>query len=224
MSEEVENVDIEETIEHETELAERVNKLEEGQDLTALLSDAEIMAVIEAKQAGKKVKVEIEEPKPEPSVVDKAKELVKDLPKDDPNRDAVSQLAKLFDEKLTPLVERLDAVEGHASAGAKKEINVEIAKAQERFSDFDEFRSEMVDLSKAFPELTIPELYIIAKNRKGKLDLADPTTFTEKPASNTVERRNPTNKPSKDRPKGRKGRSAMVTEALGRIDFSDVGG
>jgi len=219
MSDPVEVIE-EEIIEHE--LDERVEKLEQNSDLTNLLSDPDVMAVLEAKQAGKKVTVETVEPEPKPTVEEKAKDLVKDLPEDDPNRGIIGHLAKLLEDQIGPITERLEAVEGHAVEGAQKEILAEVTKAREKFSDFDEFKTEMVQLSKELPNLKIPELYIIAKSRKGGLDLANPVTFTEKPASNTAARRNPTTKPVK-RPPGRKGRSAMLKEALDGQDFSDLG-
>ena len=223
MSEETEVIETgEEVIEHDVELNERVDELEKGgKDLMTLLSDQEIMQVIEAKQAGHTVKIEVVKPEPKPTAKDKTKELVDKLPEDDPNRDILGHLAQLLEDQIAPLTERLEAVEGHAVAGAQKEITAEVAKAREKFSDFDEYKAEMVQLSKDLPNLKIPELYIIAKSRKNGLDLANPATFTEKPASTTVSKKNSTTKPT-ERLRGRKGRSAMLAEALDGQDFSDV--
>ena len=218
---EVDTESTDEIIDHESELQTRVASLESSQDLMKLLSDPDVMKVIEAKQGGSKVTVSLEDLVKSPNVVDQVAELTKDMDSDDPQRDLLGQLAHLLDERLGPLADRIDAVENHARNGVKKDINAEVATARTKFSDFDAYKDMMVQLSEELPGLAVQELYVLAKTRKGDLDISNPATFVEKPTQQSSTRRNTPSKPTNPR-RGRRGRHEMLSEALERVDFSEL--
>ncbi len=206
----------EEVIEHDTDLKDRVTDLEANQGLLQLLSDPQIAAVIEAKKAGKTVKVSTEEVVPDPTLDAQVDDITKDLDDDDPNRGLLTSLSKLIDEKLSAQDERITAVEEHAQGSAQKEISTAVAAARSKFKDFDTYKSEIVSLSKANPNLGLEELYMIAKVRSGDLDITKTETHTEKPTVVQPSRRTAATKKENPR-RGKKGFTAMLAEALEKI-------
>lgn len=203
----------EEVVEHQDELGDRVAELEASQGVVRLLQDPDIAAVIKAKQAGKSVTVSTEDPTPEPTLSDDVTDLTKDLDDDDPQKGSLDALAKLLDEKFSAQEARLVAVEDHAKAHARQGMKDEVAKARTTFSDFDEFGDDMMDLAGKFEGLSVQELYMLAKARSGKLDLAKPSTYSEKPTAQTSTRRTAPARRENVR-RGKSGFKAMLKEAL----------
>ena len=209
----------EETFTHATDLDERIKALESGQEMMSLLANPGVQDVLRAEQAGKKVKVVVEEPEPEPRIADEVTQLTEGLDEDDPNRDLMDGLSKLLDTKLGAINERLVAVEGAAKSSARKEVSEQVAATRKKFTDFDEYKGDILELSKQIEGLGVDELYLIAKSRKGNLKIDEPSTFTEKPTSQPgAHRRIGVTKPKEPR-RGRSGFQDMVAEALADLDL-----
>lgn len=216
------NEPVEEKIEHDSELADRINKLEVGQDMMALLADAEVQDVIRAKQAGRTVRVVVDEAEPAPNVAEEVTDLTKDLDEDDPNRDLLDGLSKLLDTKLEVIDQRLAAVEGVAKTSARKEVSDQVSVARKKFKDFNEYKADILELSKELEGLDVNELYIIAKNRKGNLKIDEPTTDVERPTTiSAAHRRTGAKKPSEPR-RGRSGFQSILTEKLEALNLDEL--
>lgn len=204
---------------------ERLRRLEENAQVNQLLADPEIRAVIEARQAGKRVKVTSDEGETEPEA---EAPIYGDLAEDDPIRKTLEQVDKLISTKLDrvlgPLAQRLAGVENLATEVKAKDLKTEVRELRGKYQDFNEYGTKMMDLAKAQPGLGVEELYLLAKHRSGKLSVSKPSTFSEKPTSQVSARTSkPTRKPTDPpRSQGRKGWNEILGEALGRLDLSQA--
>lgn len=202
---------------------ERLRRLEENAQVNQLLGDPEIRAVVEARRAGKSVKVVTDEaevePEPEASIYG-------DLAEDDPVRKTLEQVDKMVSTKLErllgPLAQRLAGVENLATEVKAKDLKSEVRELRSRYQDFNEYGQKMMEIAKTQPGLGVEELYLLSKHRAGKLSVSKPSTFSEKPTSQVSARsakpaRKPTDPP---RPSGKKGWNELLAESLGRLDLT----
>lgn len=206
-------------VNHEAQ-QERMARLEQGQILGQLMADPEVRAVIEAKRAGRAVKVtpaETEE-------TEKPADVLDGLEADDPSRQVLSAMQDMLKAQLEPLTARLAAVEDIAGDVQKRDVREQVIAAKTKFKDLDQYKDEMVKLAQQHQGLNPEQLYLLAKNAKGKLRLAETTTFSEKPTQQPQRPRSgaaPTKPPA--RPTGRNGFSQMLNQALEGLDLNALG-
>jgi len=166
------------------DVSTRLQQLEQSQVAMQLLADPDIQRVIEAKRQGKPLKISTEVEAPP---ADEPSSLTRDLPDDDPMKETLSKIEKtlvnVVESRMSPLLDRLQAIEGFAGEAQKKEVQTAVAVAQKKFSDFNEYRGQMLELAKTNQNLQVDELYLLAKSRAGKLKLPEQSTFSEKPTS-----------------------------------------
>ena len=234
----VENVDdSDEEVVHEetppTEMNGRLENLEQNQAVLQILADPDVQRLIQARRAGKSVRVvdaeeadddesvktnEVEEPDP-----------LEDVPADDPIRPHLERVNKLVDRKLDAkvgrieeiarsLVSRLDGVEEHSRAQQSKEVKSQIQTVRSQYPDFDQFRDQMVALSKQNPGLDVRELYLLSKVRAGKITIPKPSTNSERPTHVTGKVKSGGGNPPK-RPPGRRGFSQVLGDALASLEI-----
>lgn len=213
--------------ESESSVSKQVLELtQKNQALVGLLQDPDIAKVIAAKRMGKPVRVSDEEPEPE-SDPESEPELDSELEEspDDPVTKVMSKLTKVMDSKLqtalAPLLEQLAGVKSVADTVQRKDITDQISVVKTKYKDFDDYRDSMLKLSKEHEGLSVKDLYVLAKSRSGKLRMVEAVTGSEKPTSalrrqGTVSQTNQT-----PRPRGRKGFSDILEEALGKLDVTD---
>lgn len=218
----------EETVTHQNGEAvqNRIKALESQQALNALLADPDIRKVLEAKQKGQKVQVSdlVEE---ETEEVEEEPEEIAALDDKDPLKNTLRTIDSLINKKAGKLVDRikeleaeLEEVKGFAGSVQKKEVQTQVAAAQQKYPDFAKYREKMLEITKANPGLGVEELYLIAKARSGDLKMEKPSTFSERPQGS--QRANP-RKPvgqKPNRPRGRAGFSAILQDALNDLDLS----
>lgn len=208
-------------------LNNRIKALEQNQALSAVLADPDVQKVLLAKQAGKKVQVSDLVEQEEEEQAEEEPEEITTLDDKDPLKATLRTIDNLIQKRLgkvlesvTGLSERIEGVEGVAGSVQRKEVQQQIDAAKKKYQDFDEYKAQMLELTKANPGLGVEDLYLVAKSRAGKLKLDQPSTFTEKPQG---ARRGTSVKPKtkqEARPKGRQGFSQMLQEALGDLDLS----
>lgn len=209
--------DDEEDIVHEQETEQRVSRLEQAQGIAQLekrlLADPDIQAVIAAKRAGKKVVVteaEEEETKRVPLEID-----LSELEDDDPAKDLATKLlgkvSESMDSRLGPIEEQMAALNKIAKGYQQREINDQVSRAEKAFPDFRDYRAKMLALVEEFPGMAPEELYVIAKQRAGKLKIEQASTYSERPSSQPrrVAKKQPT-----DGAIGRKGLKEAMMRAL----------
>ncbi len=213
-----------EEIAHTNGTANRLAQIEQNQQMLAMLSDPDIHAVIQAKRAGKAVKVmeaeaKAEEPEPD---------LAEGIEDTDPVRPTLQKISTHIDKRVgarDAKIQELEAKVAELSQVAdtvrERDVNDQISKAQSKFKDFKDFRDPMVKLSGQFPGLSVEDLYVLAKSRSGKLKQVEQGTFTERPTaqpsrSSLAARRNPAAPAPSP---GKKGFEQILAKALKSADF-----
>jgi len=158
------------------DVSKRLETVEQNLAFNTLMADPDIMEVIKLKQAGKVVQVgesaEEEEVEPE-----------EEVDENDPLAETLKKFGKMMDKKLSPLSDRLTNIEGIADQVQKKDVNDQISVVRDKHKDFDSYKEPMIKLAQENPSLGVNELYILARLRSGKLDISDPSTFSEKPTA-----------------------------------------
>ena len=159
------------------DVSSRLQAVEQNQNFQVLMADPEIQEVIKLKREGKVVKVA-------EHVEEKEEEVVEEIvAEDDPLRETLKRFEKAIDNKLGPIVDRLSNIEGIADVVQKKDVNDQIKAVRDKHEDFDSYKEAMLTLAQDNPGLNVEELYILSRKRAGKLDLSDPSTFSEKPTT-----------------------------------------
>jgi len=219
------DVDSDDEITHEGESVNgRVQQLENGEILSRLLADPDITAVIRAKQAGQKVKIDLgEEPE---EVEEEEDDLTEGLDEKDPATKVLKRIDSLMNKKLEkllgPISDRVDRFDAFTGNIEKKEVTSQIQSAMERYPDFATYRNKMLKLSQESPSLSVEELYLIARSRSGKLDIKKASTFSEKPTPQAVSRGRKEQKPVQR--STRAARRNLVSEALENIPLRSLEG
>lgn len=209
---------------------ERIDALEQRTILAQLMADPDIQAVIRSKNAGKQIKVveDVEEPV-EDDTSSVISEVTKDLPENDPTKAILEKMGRVIEEqvsrKLNPLLDRLKGVEGMVVEVQRKKVQDQVANAQKKYKDLDQYRDAMVTLSKENPSLKVEDLYILAKSRAGKLQLAEAKTFSEKPNdSQGIRTPSKLKKPDggKKIPQGRNGFASLLQDSLNKLELGEI--
>lgn len=228
LEDEIEDVETDESEEGDEEIRHGNGTAARSQSeqgtLLQLLSDPEIASVINAKRAGKKVKV-VEE-----ATEDAAKEVVdeeedeEELPEAERKllARALKKIDKAVDKRLGTVATRVEGLEALAGSIQQREAKAEVAKAREKYRDFDKYRAPMLKLVKENPGLAAEELYLIAKARAGKLNLTQPSSETERPTNQP--RRRPKKRDAESaRPASRRQAwNSAMERALGELDLSTL--
>lgn len=216
IDEEVEETEDDETTEpsndDEGDVSARLTALEAKNTLNGLLADPEIAKVVELKRAGKKINI-AEVDSDEGSDEEEEEENLGE----GAGAELIKRLIGVVDKKLSPIADRLKAIEGFANDSQRKEINAQVASVREKHKDFDKFKDQMLKLSADNPGLSVEELYYVAKARSGKLEVKEEETFSEQP---THQPRRP--KVKKTARRGRAGFHNAVQEALKELDLGGL--
>jgi len=203
----------------EAEIAERLRSIDAkvtgGETLAKLMADPDVRALLESKQAGKTVRVVIGDEAQEDDEEDDVdldslsnKELTKHLLKHITN--AVSQTVE---KRIAEVESQVGGLFGHIQNTEAAEIKKNIERLREQFPDFDDLRETMTEINRTSPGLSVDELYVLAKVRRGGLEGLRGGLSSEKPTRSTarppskVQRKIPL-------PFGRRGFSALLQEAL----------
>lgn len=178
---------LEKSLEKEQEQEQEPRTSQEAQALTRLLAIPEVREVIEARQRGERIRIiqgdEVE--KPRERIVEPVEENV------DFSMMSNKELAEYMRKevvkevsKLSNLGSRLDHVESVVSKVETSNIVKEINRARKAYADFDEYRDQMVALNSQNPNLTVDDLYWLAKKRSDGYSIpVDPRKMaTEKPS------------------------------------------
>ena len=212
------------------------SRLAEQQELVAqIIADPDVRAVLKAKENGENVKVisgETEIPSRTPNVLDFPAESMEE--EVDVEEMSNRQLMKRFgdqiissvnssiDKKLKGVNDRLGQIDGYVNQVEKKEANKQIEAAQKKFSDFEDYRTMMHGIYQNNPNLSIDELYALAKIRTGHPISRDKNLESERPTS-TSGRPRPNTRRNESLPPGTKGRRIAMDEAFehmkGEVDL-----
>ena len=211
----------------EAEIAAKLTGLEqkvEGTEvLVKLLADPDVRSILEAKQKGEEVKIVLgkaKEIKKAPIVVDvdlealSNKELVRHL-----LERVTDTIDSSLSSKLEPLSSSIKALESYVGSAEAKTVGGQIDEAKKKYADFDDYLPVMKSLNKSNPELSVEELYLISRKRKGGKGVLE--VSSEKPTSTSAKV-----KAEKIRdaplPRGRAGFDQLLQEALDNLEISET--
>lgn len=175
-----------EEIAHSNGTANRIAALEQNAQVQQLLNDPEIHAVLQARRAGKKIKIteEVEEQVDETPEID----LTEGLEANDPARGTLEKVSKLItartsakDRQIAELAQQVEQLKGVADKVIERDVTEQITKVQNKYKDFKDYAPEMSKLSQQHAGLSAEDLYVLAKSRAGKLKMVEQGTFTERP-------------------------------------------
>lgn len=220
----------------ELELEQQVTKLNQEvqqsrQQSSQLLSDPDVLRLVQLKQQGKKVslapedevKEVVEEPEEEEIDWDEldnaglAKEVMKRT---------TSSVEKVLNKHLKPVNEKFQTVESFTKQEQAKALQQQVAEARKKYTDFDDYQQQMVQLNAENPSLNVSELYILAKAREGKpvalreeQQKKEQDSVTERPVTSGGR---PSKKPERKEPlpSGARGFRQLLSENLESKDFS----
>lgn len=187
--------------------------------LATMVSDPDIQAVLAARRTGRSVKV-VDEPL-EPTEEPKEDEVITDESLegfDDDIKKVVGLLGKQIDSKLTPITDKLTALEHIAQGYEKQAVDNQIGVASKKHPDFDKYRSQMAELARgAGSGLAVEELYLLSKHRAGDLKTVLESTHSEQPTP--TPRRKGVGSTLKENSKpSRRGFQARLADALDNLD------
>ncbi len=203
----------EDTGTEDTDVADRVKRLEEKQVYDQVIADPDVQRVLELKKTGKAVTV---------GEMLEEKKTTKDefeIDDDDPAAELLKRISTVIDKKLNGIVDRVGVIEGFAQRAQGKEVNVAIEDCKGKHQDFDTYKDQMITLSNENPGLNVEELYTMAKMRAGKLNINEPSTFSEK---GTTQPRRSMKQAGATTPRGRQGFNAIVRKALKGLDLDSL--
>lgn len=216
----------------ELDLKKELEGLREGnkaqQQLQALVSDPDVARIIQARQKGERVKLLSEEElqrelelrsndvKPEDDLdIDDDDDVKPSKLLELAERRASKALESKIDEKLSPILDTLKGLDGFVQNHQKSQVVDAVKAAREKHADFDQYKDKMLEISKENANLSVDELYYLARVRSGTLDFNKPRKETERPS----EMPNRTGK-VQDRksplPPGRRGFNTLLEEALSK--------
>lgn len=210
--------------EREEALAKRLeekidSKMQSDNTLARLIADPDVRKLVEAKNAGKKVSVvEGETPPTEP--VQKETFETTDLDamsNTDLANLIVGEVSKtvegIVDKKLGSFEGKIGSIENFVNEQESNTLRTELVKAREKYKDFEDQNAEMLEIHKSNPGLTVEELYLLAKRRKGEEVSSSPRVSTERP-STAVGRPDKRSDRKTPLPAGRKGMRQLLNERL----------
>lgn len=118
----------------------------------------------------------------------------------------------------SPLMEKVNSIEGQLSEGRKERLTAEVSRLLEKYPDLMEYKKDII--AGAAKGLKVEEAYIVSRLRKGKglPEPVKPTMPTERPTNMTVRR------PKKAKPArtGPRGFSADLAEVLDNINIGGI--
>lgn len=112
--------------------------------------------------------------------------------------------------QIEELKNELSGVNEFVQTSQKQQLSQQIERLRSQNPDFDDYKVDMLNLSKQHPSLGVEELFYLAKSRAGGWNKPNPST--ERPTNTSV--------PAKRREshgRGRAGFQSALSEALGNI-------
>jgi len=213
----------------EKELKSVNEKLSQNESFARLVAIPEVRQLLAAQQAGKKVKIVLDEDTKEstlsspPSVVPPEPPQFDEMSNTDLVKWVVENMSKHFDatltEKLKTVEDRLTGLSKYIGSSEADKITQQIKDISRKNPDFALYEKYLAELYEMFPKASVMELYLIAKNRFGHLEVPDSRLSTEKPTSGPVgsrrERRD-------NRPLGREDFAKLLDAAMTRVGVKGV--
>lgn len=205
-------------------------RLAQQTGMMQMLQDPVIVQYLQAKQAGKKIKL-VDDVPAAPQIEEPA------IPLDQMNNTQMYQhinktlttnlqhmlpqiIQQHLEQALGPIQQQLQGVNGFIGQTVEQKTQAAIQAAQQKYTDFNKFGPQMVELYKQAPGLSPEELYLIAKARAGSPVTPVTQMESERPGTTVTRPSLFEARGKKPLPPGPRGFEQLMSEALNRIDFS----
>ena len=192
-------------------------KVERTGDITRILADPAVQAVLDARGRGIEV-----------SVVPKTEKESQEEPEpdfDEMDNRALSQyltkkvfraVPQALRAAMEPVMLELQNLKRYVESQEDASVNTQVKETQKRYADFNDYRAEMLKLSKENQGLDVEELYLLAKRRKGASLTVN--TESEKPTG-SASRSKPQKTP--EMKSGKSGFDEKLKAVLEGLDFEE---
>lgn len=211
----------------ETQVAEKLEHIDQKIDSNEILrrvqSIPEVRQVLVALKEGRKIKVvdEAEEVvEPETPGGDKPLEELTNQEFQDRMLQKLGQsVDKVINKKFEVFDERMKKVDDYVTEEQNRRASSQIDEAKKKFPDLAKYKEDMRGILEN-PNLTVEELLLLSKRRKGELESLDPRLDTEKPSGSS-------GKPSirsreEPLPPGKKGFDMLLRNRIGRLELGSA--
>jgi hypothetical protein len=233
----MENIeDFEEGAQGKTEagMEELLTKVDKAEQNTAfmkqIMADPDVMKVLQMKQEGKKFTiadaVTEQELPPDFSNDDlfnlsKGDELDVDTMS---NRELLqyiqksgfSKISEMVQKAISPLSKKMESVDGFVNNSVTREAEIELQKLQEKYPDAPNYYKDMTQLNKSNPNLSVHELYALARYKRGELPIQSINTSSERPTSFS----RPTTKKNVPIKTGQAGWKDLLMQGISSVEVS----
>ncbi len=213
----------------ENEVAEKLQNIDQKIDSNEILrqvqSIPEVRQVLVALKEGRKIKVvdeveEVVEPETPPIGGDKPlEELTNQEFQDRLLQKLGSSVDKVINKKFEAFDERMKKVDDYVSAAQNEKASSQIEEAKKKFPDLAKYKEEMRGILEN-PNLTVEELLLLSKRRKGELESLNPKLDTEKPSGSSG--RPSIRQREAPLPPGKKGFDQLLRDGLGRLNLESA--
>ena len=154
-----------------------------AQVLMELASDPQIATILAARRDGREVEVVTKDSDISTPEADKPVSEQVDMSEfDEDVKKVVDILDKKITSSITPLLEKITALEGIAQTYGQRELADQISSVEKKHPDLKKYRTKMATLARAEGAgLSVEELLLLVKHREGDLNLANSSTESERP-------------------------------------------
>lgn len=212
----------------EDQIAARLGSIERGMTENAvlgkILADPDLRAVLEAKQAGKKVKV-VSGDEGERRKVEEPKDFT-ELNQKQLAEYVVSKAEEIAEEKTNSRVAELEqqiaALRANAESGLKEKAEAQVAAAKAKYKDFDLLLEDIKKINAQTPGLSVDDMYVLAKHRKGGSVTLPNRTETESERPTPSGMRGGRAKEKRTVPAGPRGFSQLLAQSLEKLKIPDI--
>ena len=134
-------------------------------------------------------------------------------------QETLNAVKGMLQEQLQPVQEKLGQVDSIEQERQKEKVSQQVEKARQKYSDFDDHKKKIMELSQQHQTLDVDSLYWLAKKESGALDTLNEPSDQEKPtgggaASNPRDRGQTTRQTKRNPGNSRKGFQSLLEEAL----------
>jgi hypothetical protein len=180
--------------EKERKLEELLTNVEKNTEsnmaLRKIMADPDVLKVLQAKQSGMKVNVDLGE-RTEPKEVS-SEDFLGSVDFDSMSNKELaltivkalkSEMGSFLQGEFSPLKDKVLQTDSYVRNKLQTEVISSIAEMKKKYNDFDKYRMKMQELLPSFPNASVEHLYFLAKLDSGERDLNPPKFESERPVS-----------------------------------------
>ena len=155
-----------------------------------IVSDPDVGKLLQLKAANKKVKVMAEGEGDTKEPMEEKEPDFENLSEKEKMQWLVRQVSRgldsTIDQKLVPILERVDGLNSFATSLKQKDAVQQVDDLKKEFKDFAVHAPRMQELAGENPNLSVRQLYVLAAQEAGVLTRSERRTTSEKPSNTSA--------------------------------------